>query len=352
MEIRVEDQDEDGAPIELAEPETLSDRLLEMAGATVLSLYRRPALATAISTGVGWGIRYEQLWRRALGGRRRRPHINWHEGGRGPALVLINGFTGSGIGWPTVWVSELEKHFRVIRVDNRGTGWSRRAPMPFTISDMADDIADVLTACGLETATVFGQSMGGMIAQEFAMRHPHRVDRLVLCATIPPVPAFTANPHGVSLAAGIAFPSGRDIRRPTKQQLTDFLDALHKFTAAGYEPPDNRLEEFAAQNLVRGTSRYGAFCQGRAINAWRDPSRLRHIYTPTVIVQGAADRVVVPANGHSLAELIPGAEYVEVPGVGHLIPWEATQVLTDLLMKDREHPTTSNPHQPKENDHG
>lgn len=78
------------------------------------------------------------------------------------------------------------------RLDNRGTGWSRSAPYPFTIADMADDARDVLRACRIDRAAVLGQSMGGMIAQELAIKHSEFVDKLVLAATRPPASAYIA----------------------------------------------------------------------------------------------------------------------------------------------------------------
>lgn len=80
----------------------------------------------------------------------------------------------------------------MIRIDNRGTGWSRSASYPFTIADMADDARDVLRACRIDRAAVLGVSMGGMIAQELAIRHGGFVDKLVLAATRPPAPAYIA----------------------------------------------------------------------------------------------------------------------------------------------------------------
>jgi 3-oxoadipate enol-lactonase len=102
------------------------------------------------------------------------PAVHWRTSGRGPALVLLNGWSASGLAWPRSWIRRLGASFRVIRVDNRGSGWSRHAPTPFTMADLADDVADVLDAEGVERATVLGLSMGGMIAQELALRAPDR----------------------------------------------------------------------------------------------------------------------------------------------------------------------------------
>ena len=101
--------------------------------------------------------------------RRARPEIYWRESGRGPTLVLINGWSASGLAWPRAWIRQLERDYRVIRVDNRGSGYSRFAPTPFTMADLADDIAAVLDEVDTASAIVAGMSMGGMIAQEFAV---------------------------------------------------------------------------------------------------------------------------------------------------------------------------------------
>ena len=108
--------------------------------------------------------------------------------GTGPVLVLLNGWSVSGLVWPTAWVERLSKRFRVVRIDNRGTGWSRRAPAPYAIADLADDVVAVLDAIGADPATVLGLSMGGMIAQELALRSPERVERLFVVASRPPAP--------------------------------------------------------------------------------------------------------------------------------------------------------------------
>ena len=120
--------------------------------------------------------------------RRSKPQIHWRAGGRGPALLLVNGWTASGIAWPSAWVRELQETYRVIRPDNRGTGYSRFADVPFTIGDLAEDLVDVLDDAGVEHVSALGLSMGGMIAQELAIRAPERVDALVLAGTRPPGP--------------------------------------------------------------------------------------------------------------------------------------------------------------------
>jgi len=138
------------------------------------------ARSETLALAAEWSIRSEAMWRRTLAasaealgiptpGRARRqqecrdaalqrshvqaddaarprrsPVVNWHVAGSGPPLMLLNGWAGSGLAWPTGWLRSLEAHYRVIRVDQRGSGWSHRAPAPVTIADPADDAPDVL----------------------------------------------------------------------------------------------------------------------------------------------------------------------------------------------------------------
>jgi pimeloyl-ACP methyl ester carboxylesterase len=258
-------------------------------------------------------------------GQGRRPVVNWHEGGTGPALLLLNGWTASGLVWPAKWIADLERSFRVIRIDNRGTGWSRSAPAPFTVADMADDARDVLRACGVERATVLGLSMGGMIAQELALRHPSYVERLVLVATMPPMPA-QIRPDPAPFLAGLGGPKqGQD---------------LHGYIAelwGGFGGPDfvtdqaDALEEIVATTVRRVTPRQLMIAQARAIGCWRGSARLSRVSCPTIVVHGTSDAVIPVGNGMRLARLIPDARYVELPGVGHLVPQQAPADLLRLL---------------------
>jgi pimeloyl-ACP methyl ester carboxylesterase len=257
--------------------------------------------------------------------RGRRVLVNWHEGGSGPALVLLNGWTASGLVWPTTWVSALEKRFRVIRIDNRGTGWSRSAPAPYTLADLADDALDVLRACGVDQAVVLGNSMGGMIAQELALRHPERVSRLVLVSTAPPIPAQIA-PDPAPFMAALAPPApGQDLRLHFKALWSEY--AAPSFSAAHPEV----FDEIAEQVVRRVTPRPRVVDQLRAVRAWRGSDRLRRLDVPTVVVHGDQDPLMPVGNGMRLARLIAGAEYVELEGAGHLLTHEAGPELLQIV---------------------
>jgi pimeloyl-ACP methyl ester carboxylesterase len=251
-----------------------------------------------------------------------RPLVHWHEGGDGPPLLLLNGWTASGIMWPGEWLHRLEQQFRVIRPDNRGSGWSRNAPAPFTIADMADDAAAVLKAAGYTSAAVAGLSMGGMIAQELAMRHPEQVSRLVIMGSRPPSPDDLLADSAL-LRKILAPPNGKPLP-------AYFHDLWAEFTGPGFNAPEV-LDELVDQILTRPTPRSLLMLQTRAIAAWNGPRRLSSISAPTVIVHGVDDRLMPVGNGMRLARLIPGAGYIELRDVGHLLPHEAPDAVADIL---------------------
>lgn len=254
-----------------------------------------------------------------------RPVVHWHDGGRGPALLLLNGWSASGLVWPESWLARLEERYRVIRIDNRGAGWSRSASYPFTIADMADDARDVLRACRIDRAGVLGLSMGGMIAQELAIRHGGFVDKLVLAATRPPAPAYIA-PGADMFRLMLGQP-------PQHTTMPEFFTTTWARTSGDGFATDHPaiMAEIADQITQRITPRSGVFNQARAILAWHGVDRVRRINTPTTVVHGARDPLIPVENGKRLAKLIPHATYAQMEGVGHLVAYEAGDALLEAL---------------------
>ncbi len=253
------------------------------------------------------------------------PAVWWHEDGSGPTVLLLNGWTASGLLWPAAFVGPLAADHRVIRIDNRGTGWSRTVPGALTIRAMADDAADVLRATDSAPAVVVGLSMGGMIAQELTLRHPQLVSALVLAGTRPPAPAHVQAAPAV-LAGVLAEPSpGTPAERSVGAMWAHLCGP-----GFGARHPD-RLDELVEQVRRRVTPAAAVNAQMRAIAAWSGPRRLRRITCPTVVVHGDHDRLMPVGNGMRLSRLVPGAEYVELPGVGHLVPMEAPERLVAIV---------------------
>ena len=255
-----------------------------------------------------------------------RPHVFWHGPDRvgtdeRPVVVLVNGWTASGLLWPAGLVEQLEGSFDVVRVDNRGSGYSRTAPAPFTMAQLADDVRDVLRAIGARSATIVGLSMGGMIAQELAIRHPEMVERLVLCGTRPPAPG--------RVRTGQVGPRRHDGDAAARESIGAFFERTWGAVVGSdfrEQHPDG-MRELIDRLRERPTPRAGVINQLRAIASWSGVSRLARITAPTVVLHGADDPLIPVGNGMRLAQLIADATYVELPGVGHLVPFEAPTAL-------------------------
>ncbi|MBV8159439.1 MAG: alpha/beta fold hydrolase [Acidimicrobiia bacterium] len=251
--------------------------------------------------------------------------IHYQDGGRGSPLLVLNGWTASGLIWPEGWVRALEADHRVLRVCNRGTGWSDPVRDPFTMADMVADALAVLDAAGVGRAHIFGLSMGGMIAQQLAVSHPERVDRLVLCATAPPPPDFvTADP---AVFSRLFTPP------PGATSADEIVGAVwSSIVGPGFqERGKDVLDRLVAGAVARPTPLEVIMLQMQAIaSRTGDPA---DIAGPTLVIHGAADPLLPVANGRRLGQVIPGAHYVELAGVGHLVPWEEPAA-TGLAMKD------------------
>lgn len=291
--------------------------------AGLLRSFERSGLARTgvLAAALDVGIRLE-AGARAISSRQRADGAarvpNRHEGGRGEAIVFVNGWSASGLVWPAAVIDELERTHLVVRIDNRGTGWSRRMPRPFSIGDLAGDVISVLDELDLERATIVGLSMGGMVAQEVALRHPRRVRALVLLGTRPPVPEHTPPP---------AATTARLLTGPAPgQSLKDFMRRRWEvMTGPGFvDDHPEAIREMVSAVVARPTPRAAVLDQARAIAAWCGAGRLRRLSSvPTTVVHGESDPLIPVRNGMRLAQLIPGARYLELEGVGHLVPYEA-----------------------------
>jgi pimeloyl-ACP methyl ester carboxylesterase len=229
--------------------------------------------------------------------------------GTGPAVLLISGQAMTlGAWWRTVPV--LTRSFRVLTFDNRDIGRSDGSPVPYTVGQMADDVIAVLDAAGEERAHIYGTSLGGMVAQEVAIRHPARVNALVLGAT-------TAGGTRNVLANG--------------QTLTFFVRAgamapeEAEWAAVPYNHGEEtrrlhgeRIAEDIAHRLEFPTDTLAYVHQTAAAASHSTVSRLRRITAPTLVVHGENDAVVPPKNADVLAGAIPDAELKLWPGAGHV----------------------------------
>src|SRR5580693_6025231 len=231
---------------------------------------------------------------------------------RRPWLVLIQGMGLDRLGWEPV-LRKLRRRFRLVLVDNRGVGHSDRPTGSFAVAAMAGDIVAVLDAAGVRRAHVAGASLGGMVAQELAIRHPERVDGLVLAGTTPGWPfAYPMPAASVRLIATTSRLTAEAARRRHTE------NALSARTVRQRPELVNRLLELqgswpADSRTVSAQAAAGARYAGRL--------RQTRIDARTLVLHGGADTVVDPRNSRLLADRIPEARLMTFPELGHLLFW-------------------------------
>ena len=207
--------------------------------------------------------------------------------GHGSSLVLIQGVGVGRWGWEPV-ADRLARRFQVITIDNRGIGASDAPPGHYSTRMMADDVLAVLDDAGVHRASVVGTSLGGMIAQELALAHPERVDKLVLVATIPGGPRSRPMPLPTTyLFAWAPFMT-------SQAKLQQFVH-----TTLGPETLRRRpkvARRLAARKLTHPQSPQAWRAQTEAGMLFNPLGRQRRITQPTLVVQGTADQVVHPAT--------------------------------------------------------
>ncbi|MFI5375069.1 MAG: alpha/beta fold hydrolase [Candidatus Rokuibacteriota bacterium] len=226
-----------------------------------------------------------------------------------PPLVLIMGWGGDHTAW-AFQVPALAVDHRVIALDNRGVGQSDVPEGPYTIPGMAADVVGLMDALGLARAHICGASMGGMIAQELALRHPARVRTLQLHCTAPIIDAY-----GHFLIDTLVAVKARGDREENVRAVMPWL--LCRKTMV--ERPDFiRFWIERALAYPYPTGYEGLARQADAIRAHDTTARLGEIRVPTLLTTGAEDILVPPASSRELHARIPGAELVTIPDAGHL----------------------------------
>jgi pimeloyl-ACP methyl ester carboxylesterase len=244
----------------------------------------------------------------AINGSGLLPH-QWH--GAGEPLVLVAGLGTKGTSWRP-FLETAARHFHVLSFDNRGSGRAPSASRSIAIRDFSDDLLRLLDALGLERVHLVGRSMGGMIAQELALRAPERVARLVLVST-----AARADAHLRRVFELWAELAERGVPADLRHRAT-LLWCLGARALAKQGAAAAYLERKSHGDRPRDYA-----LQARACAAHDALDRLGTLSVPTLVVGGSDDRLTPPAQAVVLARAIPAAELAIFPGAGHLPYLEA-----------------------------
>jgi pimeloyl-ACP methyl ester carboxylesterase len=250
-------------------------------------------------------------------------HLAYEELGEGEPVLFVQGlgYDRNGFG-PLPHL--LADEFRVVVFDNRGVGDSDAPEGPYSVTQLATDAVAVLDAAGIETAHVLGVSLGGFIAQELALAHPDRVDKLVLVSTAPgSVPPSHPMPErGVE-----AFARFQELDREAGLRLM----VENSLGDHGVRERPELVEEIYRYRLERAPSLAAWQAQAYAGATFDAYDRIPEIAAPTLVIQGGGDTVVNPLNGELLAERIPNARLHLVPERGHLVLWQEAAMLAPIV---------------------
>ena len=246
--------------------------------------------------------------------------------GEGEPLLLIMGY-GSNSGHWFVILPHLAGRFNVIIFDKRGTGRSDKPDVPYTAEMLTGDIIGLLDSIGIGAASVFGVSMGGMIAQELALRHPGRVKKLILGCT------SCGGPHSVrSSPEATAF-----LFDPERAKLSDEERAYSTVPWLWNHDFIDKHPE-AVKRYVTATTQYptpvhGYMSQANFLLTHDTYDRLPQIKAPTLVITGARDRLIDPENSRILASRIPGAELVILENAGHGFVSDTAEESSDKIIR-------------------
>ncbi len=267
---------------------------------------------------------------------------------KNPALVLIMGFGAQMVAWDEGFAQMLaDRGFFVVRFDNRDVGLSTKLdgvkvdangvvsaalleqplpPVPYTLSDMAQDVVGLLDHLNIDKAHILGASMGGLIAQVFAIEHPQRTASLISVMSMPGEPeTMQSTPEAMTALMSIP-PSDR----------AGFIE--HSLVYQAFQSKKHRSDAISREKAARDYDRSfypeGSPRQMAAIYAsGRRTEALAALKVRTLVLHGADDTLISPNAAKRTAEIIPGAELVILDDMGHDVPEPLWPQFVDIIAR-------------------
>lgn len=229
--------------------------------------------------------------------------IAFKRSGEGPPLLLLHGAEADHSMF-SAFGAHLAPHFTVIAYDQRDSGATRNPPEPYGLNELADDAAALIAALGYPRAHVFGTSLGGVIAQALAARHPARIDRLVLSSTFRAgAPLMSINPDG--------FPRFLDLRGRLPETVAEFAEYFFPRDYIAAHPEVLQIFTANKRDAEQRQRRAGIPAQPVTVD-------LGAITARALVLAGSEDRLIPPAHTLSLAREIAGAQTATMLGIGHV----------------------------------
>lgn len=252
--------------------------------------------------------------------------LHYEQRGSGEPLLLVMGMSGTHLTWGEPFLELLARDFEVTVYDHRGVGRSSRTEPGYAIADLADDAAALLDVLGHESAHVLGISMGGMVAQELALRHPARVRTLALGCTY-------SGGEGSLLTQPETFEKLSEGWRSGDRERA-LRASWEVNVSSGFAQGEEDYAAFREAALALPVPVPVIMGQMQAIGGHDTSAHLGDVAAPTLVIHGTDDEMLPVQNGRMIAERIPGARLEVLEGVGHLFWVEEPERSAALL---REH---------------
>ena len=254
----------------------------------------------------------------------RKLYYEQHGDRAGTPLVLAMGIGGSCRGWLPIQVPEFSRHRRTVIFDYPGVGNSDGDDAPFTTADLADTLAGLLDALAIERATVLGAFMGGMVAQELALRHAARVERLVLVGTY-------ARPDAKRRMLLTQWRELARIGAPLEVLVRDrLLWTAQDETIEQTDLIEQMIAFFSRDGAPLTPELFARQCDACIAHDTLD--RLHQIAQPTLVVCGRNDSLAPPKFHRQLADEIPDARLVTFAYGAHLVMVEAAEAFNRAVI--------------------
>jgi pimeloyl-ACP methyl ester carboxylesterase len=242
--------------------------------------------------------------------------------GAGTPIVMIHGAQGDQSMFAAM-AKEFAANYRVLTFDQRGSGLSEKPDMPYSMATFADDTAALMDHLKIPSAHIIGVSMGGMIAQEFALRHPNKVRSLVLGCTTP------GGPHSIR-AAGGALGNAYSTKPMTAEERGKAL-AEAAFTKGYLEKHPEVIANMIEARRSRPIDTTGFAHRMKAASEHNTYDRLGQIHCPTLVITGKDDALISWENSRILSQRIQGAEEVILEPAGHCFWLEQPEKSRDAI---------------------
>ncbi|QPC90484.1 alpha/beta fold hydrolase [Mesorhizobium sp. INR15] len=253
-----------------------------------------------------------------------------------PPVLLIMGAMASMLWWPEALCRKLANNgLFVIRYDNRDTGRSTKyAPgePPYAFDDMADDAIQVLDSHGIQKAHIVGMSLGGMIAQFAALKHPARVASLTVISSSP-VGTDTSHLPTMTEAYMQHSADGAKVDWSNRDQVMDYIVRDAREIAGTAHPFDEkRTKGFVEQDYDRSGGFLSATNHFMLSGGEEWQGRLHEMAAPLLVIHGTADPIFPVEHGEALVDAVAGARILRIEGGGHELHPDDWAAMTDAIV--------------------